>query len=90
MQQQSDPPLMVLCAAVRLPDGTLWTGLRHRAIIKDIVESTLDAPPADAEVGFVDTEGNFIGRYEALMLAEQAGQLEHNSARSRLQSEDIY
>lgn len=90
-QQETELPLMVLCAAIRLPDGTLWTGLRHRDIIKGIVESTLETPPTDALSGFVDTKGNFLTRAEALPIACRAGQLQQPSAKPYwLQSEDIY
>jgi hypothetical protein len=85
----------VVCAAVRFADGLIVTGARH---FDDIMHRVIDRVGlatskdcADAEQGFIDQWGNFIGRHEAFVIASNQEQLlAEPNVNGTLFSEDLY
>lgn len=74
----------IVCAANRLPDGTMFIGARHwddlmcaqagRYIALHELE---DHEVGDAEQGFMDQWGRFMTRKAAWLIAEKNGQILH-------------
>lgn len=89
---------LVVCAAVKLPDGFVVVGIRHfspdmRASLAkmfgDDWHQTVKA--AGKEQGFVDQWGVFMDREEAWKVAEAANQIRFNvSCEGTLYSENLY
>ncbi|SRR6266478_3813574 len=80
---------MIDCAAIRAPDGRVWTGKRHGHCIKTIIQATGKTPNENYEQGFVTLSGRFVNRKEAAMIAVHAGQAELTLP-CELFSEDLY
>lgn len=81
---------MILVAALRSPTGTLFPGLRHADIVREVILATQSVPDAAWSWGFVTTDGEFIDRAAAVGVARSAGQLPSDLKVSHLQSEHIY
>lgn len=83
---------MILCACIHDPStGIHYPGLRHSEIISEIVREK-HGWPNGLILGFVDEEGNFHDRRQALRIAiacEQWGLVEPINP-ALLHSEDIY
>ena len=70
----------VACAAIRYEDGLIVCGPRHlhpimHAVIKAMGRSRLDGYDGRMEQGFVDFQGVWMDRAEALAVATSAGQI---------------
>ena len=71
-------------------DGIVYVGKRHHNVIAIMIECGLPAPIRGVQ-GFVDNNGVFVDREEALKIAEAAGQIvKKHPPLYRLLSEDIY
>lgn len=87
-------PRLIVCAAMKMKDGSIITGIRHynpemRAVLKRLYGDGYKNQVA--EQGFVDQKGVFVGREEAWQIAEQAGQIRRQvSEPGTLYSENIY
>ena len=89
---------LVVCAANKYGSGDVFIGIRHfcQAMIQNM--QGYDIPlmrDIDGEIqGFVDQHGVFMDRFEALIVATEAGQInryrEKTSPIDRLFSEDLY
>jgi hypothetical protein len=90
----------VVCAAVCFPDGNMLVGPRHFDFVmlqqfKKFYASCSEENPAPSEtdgtMGFLDNDGKFMDRYEALEVAKAANQILHKyDPQNRLFSEDLY
>lgn len=78
------------CAAIREPDGRIWTGKRHHHCIKTIIQATGQKMTADGEQGFVTLSGRFVSRAEARALVDKTGQVKTFVHPTELFSEDLY
>lgn len=85
--------IAVSCAAIRTPDGKVYSVARpgrHHHVIASMAEAGLPAP-IRGEQGFVLNTGTFVGRREARILAENAGQIRAGMGRfDELYSEDMW
>lgn len=95
-QAMSDPALQrVVCAAVRMSDGVIFTGIRHFSPDMHLV-ITLAGYNEDkkigAEQGFVDQWGKYLTRQEAFDIALRNGQYRPYPPFTfgTLYSEDLY
>ena len=79
-------------AAGKMPDGTIFVAPRpgrHDVVVQMILAA--GHPHAhNAVQGFVDDEGTFYTRTEALALVRETGQLKRNIIGSTLTSEDLW
>jgi len=66
----------------------VWTGERHNKIIEQMFNEGLGMPVRQSEQGFLTSEGRFVDRYDAAVLAFEAGQTE--ILKSCLSSEDLW
>ena len=81
------------CAAIREPNGRVWTGKRHNHCIKTIIQATgVKQVGGQYEQGFVTMTGRFVNRREAYGIALKAGQIPFESydPKRELFSEDLY
>lgn len=80
----------IIRAAIRLPDGTLYSlprPARHYQILDDMGVACCPL----AVQGFLTSEGRFVCRKEARVVAEQAGQIQEGACKSEwLYSEDLW
>lgn len=81
---------MILVAALRSPTDTLFPGLRHADIVREVILATQSVPDASWTWGFVTTDGDFVDRAAAVGYARASGQLPSDLEVSHLQSEHIY
>ena len=73
----------IVCAANRLPDGTILIGARHwDKWMHQQNDGRVPVEPnthpgvfEDEEQGFIDNRGNFLSRTEAWKVADEAGQI---------------
>lgn len=91
---------VVVCAAIKIGD-TILCGARHwdtvmhsqRMAMTDIRENAADRHVREQQ-GFIDQNGVFMDRREALEVAKAAGQIDRRRAKSQpydqLFSEDLY
>lgn len=90
----SSDPRAIDRAAIKMPDGKIFTGLYHGDALASAerVYPELDNPdnivPKGTEIGFVDKSGEFLNRLEAEARAAEVGQLQHDS-REGLEAEDF-
>ena len=64
----------------------LFTGFDHGECFEEIERNDAE----NAEQGFIDNEGNFVDRKEAMIIAEKAGQLKYKLGKKTLISEDLH
>lgn len=97
---------MIIAAAIKLSDGSVFTGKRHHHCISNCSEfyfpnHTWNATPenyakwrslkADDDQGFVTHTGEYVSREEALIIATKYQQIIPDSdPRKVLYSEDLY
>lgn len=84
------------CAAIKMPDGRIWTGKRHHHIIATIIQATGENPRGGVQ-GFVtmlrtdeEPQGHFLDREEAREMAKETGQVKSFCHPTDLFSEDLY
>jgi hypothetical protein len=77
------------CAAIKMPDGGVWTGKRHGHCIATIWQATGKRAHQGVQ-GFVTMKGRFVDRKEAAMIAVYAGQVAGRTLPFELFSEDLY
>lgn len=89
----------VICAACKYPDGTMLVGPRHfdktmcDQYHKMAAAGKAPHQESDTEQGFIDQDGVFMDRREALAVALAAGQVDmtkKSPPADRLFSEDLY
>ena len=89
----------VVCAANRMPDGTMFLGARHwdmnmhnQADIYKKANGIEETCLTKAEQGFIDQFGNFLTREEAWVIAERQDQIirDHDVCVGVLFSEHLY
>lgn len=76
------------CAAIKMPDGRVWTGMRHHHCIATILQATGEKPYNGIQ-GFVTRGKRFVTREEAAKLVKQSSQI-HGFQKEELFSEDLY
>jgi hypothetical protein len=84
---------MIDCAAIRGPDGRVWTGKRHYHCINTIIQATGVKQVAEGyEQGFVTMSGRFVTRREAGQLVQKTGQVKVTPYNPKLElfSENLY
>lgn len=84
------------CAAIKCPDGTVWTGKRHHHVLATIIQAT-GGKCAGGIQGFVTMDrkplhpqGRFVDREEARRLCVETGQVTKFCHPTDLFSEDLY
>ncbi len=78
------------CAAIKMPDGRVWTGKRHHHCFGTILQATGERARGGIQ-GFITMAGRFVDRTEALKIAKEASQVPENAGRGgELYSEDLY
>jgi len=92
MIDKSNP--WVVCAAMKMNDGSLVLGVRH---FSPDMRATMKLAYGDgyhlkvSEQGFVDQFGQFLTREEAWVIAEKNGQIRYRvSSAGTLYSENLY
>lgn len=90
-----DEKARIVCAAVRMKDGTIFTGVRHYSPDMRLMITLAGyngKKLAGAEDGFVDQWGRFHNRQEAFHIALRNGQYRPYPpyAFGTLYSEDLY
>lgn len=81
---------LIDCAAIKMPDGRVWTGKRHHHCIHTIFQATGQKAVGGIQ-GFVTMAGRFVDREEAMKIAIEAGQVKHAPPfEATLFSEDLY
>lgn len=79
----------IICAAVLVRStGAMYYGHRHSSAVK----SMFDEGDGDADYieGFVTTDGRFVNREAAMIIAIESGVLSHPQKRNVLFTTDIY
>lgn len=93
-QNITPPKEMVVCAANKLPDGTVICGARHwDSIMNDVADKLNVSSRARAEEGFINQWGIFLSRKEALEIVKKNNQRfdeERNGCTDELYSEGLY
>jgi hypothetical protein len=86
----SPPKERIAASALQTPDGRVFTGTTHGDAMEAAVKAGADPETKFAD-GFVTSAGRYIGREEALAIAERENQLSRPTAAreyGRLLSED--
>ena len=65
---------MIKLAAIKLEDGTIWTGKRHAYIIWEMLSTGMKPKIHQDQQGFVTDAGEFVDREEAGRIAYKCGQ----------------
>ncbi len=85
---------MITHVAIKTEDGVVWSlpsPNRHHDVINYIYEHKQDEKMVIGEQGFLNNEGKFLDRKEALYIAVQAGQLIRKTfPENELFSEDLW
>lgn len=85
---------MILCACIHDVDCNIYyPGLRHQEIVKEIIDEIRDFP-TNIRWGFLNEEGEFLDRRDALRIAVICGQYGQGEEAvcdgKQLFSQDIY
>lgn len=78
----------VVCAANRLPDGTLLIGARHWDTHMVAQAKRLGVKGGCEDQGFIDQFGNFLTREEAWKVARKNGQITRLCSSETLEDEE--
>lgn len=73
------PKKRIVAAAIR-EGACIFTGAHHSSIIRYVVECA-EIRPVKGEQGFLTSEGEFVGRREALEIALLSGQVKQDFSR---------
>ena len=68
----------------------LYTGFDHGECFKKLNEDNMIIVHSRIEQGFVDSDGNFVDRKQAMIIAKESGQLRYESDKKTLISEDLH
>ena len=79
----------IVKACVRHNDR-LYTGFDHGECFKKLNEDNTILVHSDIEQGFVDSDGNFVDRKQAMIIAKENGQLRYEPDKKTLISEDLH
>lgn len=79
----------IVKACVRYNDR-LYTGFDHGECFKKLNEDNTILVHSDIEQGFVDSDGNFVDRKQAMIIAKESGQLRYEPNKETLISEDLH
>ena len=79
----------IVKACVRYNDR-LYTGFDHGECFKKLKENNMRIVHSDIEQGFVDSDGNFVDRKQAMIIAKESGQLRYEPNKETLISEDLH
>ena len=79
----------IVKACVRYNDR-LYTGFDHGECFKKLNEDNTILIHSDIEQGFVDSDGNFVDRKQAMIIAKENGQLTYETDKKTLISEDLH
>jgi len=83
---------MIVSAAIR--EGSLVYALpapaRHHDIIRYMVHERSVVPPVKGTQGFIDSDRGFVGREQAMDIAEAMGQLKEPANSTQLFTEDLW
>ena len=79
----------IVKACVRYNDR-LYTGFDHGECFKKLNEDNTIPVHSDIEQGFVDSDGNFVDRKQAMIIAKESGQLAYETDKKTLISEDLH
>ena len=79
----------IVKACVRYNDR-LYTGFDHGECFKKLNEDNTILIHSDIEQGFVDSDGNFVDRKQAMIIAKESGQLRYEPNKETLISEDLH
>ena len=81
-------PRLVASAVCR--DGEVITALRHAECIHNAILRGWDQPVRSTEQGFVDENGKYYSRNDAVAVAIASGQLPESFRKDTLASEDLW
>ena len=79
----------IVKACVRYNDR-LYTGFDHGECFKKLNEDNTILVHSEIEQGFVDSDGNFVDRKQAMIIAKESGQLRYEPDKKTLISEDLH
>ena len=77
----------IVCAAIRV-GGRIYTGRRHGVIMRNIWKDRPEQCIGQNRQGFLDSDGNFVSRKQAGIIAYRNGQT--SMLRDNLMSEDLW
>lgn len=88
----------ILCAAIRLFNGTIVSGFRHKdcyEVLRDLVpDLTESEEPGREDQGFLTSKNRYVDRAEGFKIAKENKQIIHsmfdNDDEGQLTSEDLY
>lgn len=78
----------IVKAAIKVNDE-IFTGFDHGECFK-FARDKFPIPVEDLEQGFIDSDGNFVDRKQAMIIAKEAGQLRYEPSKQTLISEDLH
>ena len=79
----------IVKACVRY-NNRLYTGFDHGECFKKLNEDNTIIVHSEIEQGFVDSDGNFVDRKQAMVIAKESGQLRYEPNKKTLISEDLH
>ena len=79
----------IVKACVRY-NNRLYTGFDHGECFKKLNEDNTILVHSEIEQGFVDSDGNFVDRKQAMVIAKESGQLRYEPNKKTLISEDLH
>ena len=79
----------IVKACVRYNDR-LYTGFDHGECFRKLNEDNTTPVHSKIEQGFVDSDGNFVDRKQAMIIAKESGQLAYKTDKKTLISEDLH
>lgn len=87
----SETHTRILCAAIAV-GGTVICGRRHfDPIMSSVIRKLYPDGMPENDQGFIDSDGRYLSREEALIVAKEAGQLLRKTGNEyELFSEDLY
>lgn len=79
----------IVKACVKYQDR-LYTGFEHGECFNKLNEENIIIVFNKIEQGFIDSDGNFVDRKQAMVIAKEAGQLSCETDKQTLISEDLH
>lgn len=85
---------LIVCAAVKYPDGSMLVGPRHfdATMLRQYRSLGLKFEESDSVCGFLDQDSVFLNRQDALVVANAANQIRYRTSGDEtiLFSENLY